>query len=81
MKEPYPLCKKHGVAIDQERGCVSWPEWKRWKEVPGNQALMDSLPPYTTAVTVCEWGIPACDVEMWLAMATKARPIRVEEMD
>lgn len=73
MKEPYPLCQKHGVAVDHERGYVSWSTWKAWKAVPENQALLDKLPPYATICTVCELGIPACDVEVWLAMATGVR--------
>lgn len=81
MKEPYPLCRKHGVAIDHERGYVSWQAWKEWKAVPGNQALMDKLPAYATICTIDEWGVPACDVEVWLAMATNARPVHPEEID
>lgn len=81
MKEPYPLCQKHGVSVDHERGYVSWPEWKRWMDVHENKALMDVPPKHVFSVTVCEWGIPACDVEMWLAMATKARTVSCHEMD
>lgn len=76
---PYPLCQKHGIAVKE--GYVSWPVWGEWKRVPANQALMDKLPKHVFVVTVCEHGVPACDVEMWLAMATKARRVTLNEID
>ena len=71
-KPDYPLCAEHGIYV--EKGYVSWPVWKAWRAVPENAALIDSLPAYVTACTVCDWGIPACDVEQWLAMARGKKP-------
>lgn len=59
--------------MDYERDYVSWATWKGWKEHPENKALMDKVPKALTIVTVCEWGIPASDVETWIAYATGER--------
>jgi hypothetical protein len=42
--------------------------------MPENAALIDGLPAGATVCTVCEWGIPACDVEQWLAMSRGKKP-------
>jgi hypothetical protein len=72
-KPDYPLCAKHGIYVEPN-GYVSWPVWKAWKAMPENAALIDGLPAGATVCTVCEWGIPACDVEQWLAMARGKKP-------
>jgi hypothetical protein len=79
--DPYPLCRKHGVDVDYERGYVPHHEWRLWRAEPENDRLMEKVPSCMMTVTVCEWGIPACDVEMWLAYATNARIIHPEEID